>query len=153
MDETPVYTDMVSDRTMEFIQVKNVDGATTCHGKSRFTVVLTVSIAGKMLKAYVIFKGLKNVPKCPVPSNIILNVAKGGSVKEDLMLDYCRRVLTVRDLFLCIEDSLLFMDKYGSYTHDSVTKQLNSMKIKVKLIPEKNNKLFATIRHRCKWAF
>ena len=63
MDETPVYIDMVSPTTLDFIGNKNVDGTTTGNEKSRFTVAITVSASGIMLKAYVIFKGLKNVPK------------------------------------------------------------------------------------------
>ena len=96
MDETPVYIDMVSNCTLDFKGNKNVDGVTTGHEKCRFTVALTISAAGNFLKTYVIFKGLKNVPKCNVPPNMVINVSKGSSMKEELMLDYCRRVLRAR---------------------------------------------------------
>ena len=119
MDETPVYTDMVSSTTMDFIGSKNVDGMITGHEKCRFTVAITTCAAGNMLKSYVIFKGIKKVPKCHVPSNIILSISKGGSVKEELMLDYCRRVLRARGLFLCNEESLLLLDTHASHTHES----------------------------------
>ena len=62
MDETPVYIDMISSTTLEFKGGKNVNGASTGHEKSRFTVAITTSASGKMLKGYVIFKGLKNIP-------------------------------------------------------------------------------------------
>ena len=75
MDETPVYVDMVSSTTLDFIGSKNVGHMTIGHEKCRFTVVITISAAGKMLKSYVIFKGLKNVPKCNVPVNIVLKEA------------------------------------------------------------------------------
>ena len=82
MDETPVYIDMVSSTTMDFIGSKNMDGMMTGYEKSRFTVAITISATGNMLKTYVIFKGLKNIPKCSVPPNIVLNVSEGGSMKE-----------------------------------------------------------------------
>ena len=60
-----------------------------------------------MLKGYVILKGLKSIPKCSVPSNVILNVSEGGSMKEKLMLDWCQRVFIARGSFLCDKDSFL----------------------------------------------
>ena len=52
MDETPVYTDMVSNCTLDFKGNKNVDGVTTGHEKCRFTFALTISAAGNFLKTY-----------------------------------------------------------------------------------------------------
>ena len=137
MDDTPVYINMVSPTTLDFIGNKNLDGATTGNEKSRFTVVITVSASGKMLKAYVIFKGLKNVPKCPVLGNIVVNVSMGSSMKEELMLDYCKRILSARGPFLCNEDSMLLLDTHGSHMHESVKKQMESMKVKPKYVPAK----------------
>ena len=94
-----------------------------------------------MLKTYVIFKGLKNIPKCSVPANIVLNVSKGGSMKE-LMLDYCRRVLRLRESFFCNDESLLLLDTHASHTHESVKKELDSIKIKYKYIPAKTTSCF-----------
>ena len=51
VNETPVYIDMVSPTTLDFIGDKNVDGTTTGNEKFRFTVAITVSASGKMLKA------------------------------------------------------------------------------------------------------
>ena len=137
MDETPVYIDMVSNCTLDFKGNKNVDGVTTGHEKCRFTVALTISAAGNFLKTYVIFKGLKNVPKCNVPPSMVINVSKGGSMKEELMLDYCRRVLRARGSFLCTEESMLMLDTHASHTNDSVKKELHSLNIKHKYIPPK----------------
>ena len=77
MDETPVYIDMVSSTTLDFIGSKNIDGMSTGHEKCRFTVVITISAAGNMLKSCFIFKGLKNVPNCSVPAKIVVN--EGGA--------------------------------------------------------------------------
>lgn len=120
MDETPVYIDMVSSTTMDFIGSKNVDGMTTGHKKCRFKVAITISATGNMLKTYVIFKGLKNIPKCSVSASTVLNVSKGRSMKDELILDYCRRVLIARGSFFCNDESLLLLDIHASLTHESV---------------------------------
>ena len=104
---------------------------TTGHEKYRFTVAIITCAAGNLLKSYVIFKGLKNVPKCHVPSNIILSVSKSGSMKEELMLDYCRRVLRARGLFLCKEESLLLLDTHASHTHAKTTSYLQPLDVSV----------------------
>lgn len=58
-----MYFDMGSEQTYEEIGAKDVLATTTGHDKLRFTVVLTVSAAGKKLKSMIIFKNLKNIPK------------------------------------------------------------------------------------------
>ena len=58
-------------------------------------------------------------------------------MKEELVLDYCRRVLRARGLFLCNEETLLLLDIHASHTHESVKRELDSMKIKYKYIPAK----------------
>ena len=90
-----------------------------------------------MLKGYVILKGLKNIPKCSVPSNIILNVSEGGSMKGKLMLDWCQRVFRARGSFLCNEDSLLLLDTHASHTQESVKNKMEKRKVKQKFIPAK----------------
>ena len=120
MNETPCYIDIVSSKTLDFVGAKNVDGATTGNEKSRFTVAITTSESERMLKGYVIFKGLKNIPKCEVPSNIMVNVSMGGSMKEELMIDYGKKILRARGPFLCNEDSVILLDSYGSHLHNSV---------------------------------
>ena len=83
------------------------------------------------------FKGLKNVPKCNVSSNIVVAVSMGGAMKEELMLDWCNSVFKAMGSFLCNEDSLLLIDSHGSRMHKSVKKELEAMKVKIKYIPAK----------------
>ena len=63
MDETPIYFDMATDTTYDQKGAKDVPVKTTGYGKMRFTVVLTVSAAGRKHKPMIIFKNLKSVPK------------------------------------------------------------------------------------------
>jgi hypothetical protein len=48
--------------------------------KSRFTVVLSISGDGDLLKALVIFRGLKKVPKCAIPDNVAVVVNMSGTM-------------------------------------------------------------------------
>ena len=59
MDETPVYFDMPSSRSLDARGVKTVKCKTTDHEKLRFTVVLTIMSDGKKLPPMIIFKNLK----------------------------------------------------------------------------------------------
>ena len=72
------YIDMTSATTMDFIGNKNVDAQHTGHDKTRFTTALCISASGRILKGYVIFKGLKKVPKCKIPKNIVVSVSMGA---------------------------------------------------------------------------
>lgn len=60
-DETPIYVDSPMNRTYVPRGSKSVRIITTNNEKLRFTVGLTISAAGKLLPAFVIFKGLKKV--------------------------------------------------------------------------------------------
>ena len=48
--------------------------------KTRFTVIVTVSADGRVWPALMILRGLKNIPKVNLPSNVILAVAKSDSM-------------------------------------------------------------------------
>jgi hypothetical protein len=56
-----MYADMMNFRTISF-KGKNTDVLTARHQKTRFTVVLTISLPGKILKPMIILKGLKTPP-------------------------------------------------------------------------------------------
>ena len=58
-----MYFDMAHDTTHAPIGAKDVAVSTTGYSKLRFTVVLTISAAGRRHKPMIIFKNLKNIPK------------------------------------------------------------------------------------------
>ena len=137
MDETPVYIDMLDSTIISFKGEKNVEANGTGHGKTRFSVVLAISASGKMLRTLVILKGLKNVPKCKVPPNIILTVSKGGSMNEHLMKEWVSKCFRNRGAFLATTKSLLFMDQYGSHKKENVLLELKKLNTVVKFIHSK----------------
>ena len=130
-DETPMWFDMVGSKTLEYIGTKTVTLLSTGHDKTRFTVLLTISAAGDCLKAYVIFKGLKKVPNCKIPSNVVVNVNSSGTMDRNLMLDYLERV--VFD-YLSGERGALVMDSFKSHFVEEVIDYMDSINVKAKAI-------------------
>jgi hypothetical protein len=104
MDETPVYIDMLSSSTLSFAGEKTTEANGTGNDKTRFTVVLTVSAAGKILKTMG-FLRLKKVPKVKVPEDIFLTVSMKGSMKEELMKEWIGKCYNWRGPFFQLQSS------------------------------------------------
>jgi transposase-like protein len=137
MDETPVYIDMMSNTTISFKGEKTTEAVNTGNSKTRFTVVVTISSSGKLLKAMVIIKGRKTVPKCKIPSRIYVTVSEGGSMKESLMKDWIEKCFHTRGIFAQKAKSLLIMDEFKTHKNKEITEMLKKLKTTVKLIPPK----------------
>ena len=71
MDETPVYIDMVSSKTLSTLQEIKMWMELTLAMRSPIYCGYCNIMHCKSVEelCYVMFKGLKNVPKCNVPSN------------------------------------------------------------------------------------
>ena len=59
MDETPVWSDMITSSTVEQVGKKTVTMKSTGHEKSRISVCLTAKGDGTKLKPFIVFKGGK----------------------------------------------------------------------------------------------
>ncbi|MCP4347605.1 MAG: hypothetical protein GY795_19040 [Desulfobacterales bacterium] len=72
---------------------KTVEIMGTGAGKRRFTVVLCIAADGRVIDVMIIFKGLKKIPTVPnLPDNIVLAVAKGGSMNFPTMKRWIEKV-------------------------------------------------------------
>jgi hypothetical protein len=132
-DETPVYFDMLNPKTIEFKGSKSVDLLTTGQTKTRFTVLLTIAAHGLVLKGYVVFRGLKNVPNCRIPDNITVNVNESGTMNKQLMLDYLRRVVDpyMREMSLGYgQNGALVMDAFRAHFVEEVVDYMEEINIK-----------------------
>lgn len=138
MDETPCYFDMLGDSTLHFKGAKSVEGLTTGHSKSRFTVVLCTTMSGIYLRTTVIFKGLKKIPKINCPKNIYLAVSPGGTMNTPLMKLWANECLKRRNGLFSNQKSLLLMDSFGSHTAQEITAYIDEeCKTEVILLPPK----------------
>ena len=81
MDETPVWFDMPTSKTVDSVGVKTVLLKTTGHEKTRFTVVLACLADGTKLKPMVIFKR-KTMPKDNFPAGVVVHNHPKGWMDE-----------------------------------------------------------------------
>ena len=130
MDETPIYINMMCSRTISFKGEKNTEAHTTGHQRTKITVVIAISLAGEMLRTFVILKGLKKVPKCHVPNNIQVAVSNSGTMDNFLMKQWIMNVYTRKGLFIQKNPDLLILDNYGAHKEESVIKKFEDYKIK-----------------------
>ena len=105
---------------------------TTGHDKTRFTVLLTISADGFVLNAYVVFRGLKKIPKCDIPGNIVINVNESGSMDRYLMVDYLRQIFKP---FLNGRNGGLVMDSLRAHFVDEVVQYMAEISVKGFAIP------------------
>lgn len=77
MDETPMFFDMASNRTVDNIGIKTVTIRTTGHEKTHFTAVLTCMADGTKLNPMLIFKR-KTMPKEKFPPGVIIHFHPKG---------------------------------------------------------------------------
>lgn len=131
MDETPIYYDMPSSRTISVLGERTTAVNTTGKMKKRITAVLAITASGKILKTMVILKGLKKVPNIPIPSNITVRAAMKGSMAERLMLDWIDSILKPH----VYSKSVLILDDFASHETDLVKEKLEKSDIAYKIIP------------------
>ena len=131
-DETPIWFDMVGKTTIEFVGTKSIDLLTSGHDKTRFTVLLTIAAHGFCLDAYVVFKGLKKVPNCRIPPNVVVSVNESGSMDRRLMVDYLRKVPAI---YLDGRMGGLVMDSFRAHFVGEVVDCMQSVKLKGLSIP------------------
>jgi len=91
MDETPVWFDMPSTRTVNVQGEKTVSITTTGHEKSRFTVVLSCLADGTKLKPMIIFKR-KTMPKEKFPAGVVVHNHPKGWMDIDGMKLWTQKV-------------------------------------------------------------
>jgi hypothetical protein len=97
----------------------------------------------------VIFKGLKNVPKCYVRNNIFLAASKSGSMNKDLMFQWLENIYKSRVPYIVTKKSLLLMDNHRAHYSLIVLSACARMNTTVKLIPAMNQFVSADIGCGC----
>jgi hypothetical protein len=85
IDETLLWFDLPNSKSYDFRDIKTVKAKTTGHEKLRYTAVLSAMANGTKLKPMIIFKNLKHVPEGVISKDVLITVAKGGSMTTGLM--------------------------------------------------------------------
>lgn len=134
MDETPVWFDMPSARTVNTRGEKTVTVATTGHEKSRFTVVLSCLADGTKLKPMIIFKR-KTQPKDKFPPGVVVHHHPKGWMDADGIKLWIQKVWRFRPGGMVGTRSLLVWDSFRAHLVDPVKRALHRNDTEMAVIP------------------
>ena len=134
MDETPMFFDLPSNKTIHFAGEKCVTVRTTGAEKQHFTVVLACLADGTKLKPMVIFKR-KTFPKEKFPKGIIVKVHPKGWMDEKLTEVWVDEVWQSRPGGLLKPPSLLVWDQFRAHKTDHIKKHLKNVRTTQAVIP------------------
>uniref|UniRef100_A0A1X7U840 DDE-1 domain-containing protein n=1 Tax=Amphimedon queenslandica TaxID=400682 RepID=A0A1X7U840_AMPQE len=87
MDETPLWLDMPGE-TITHSGDKSAPVRTTGHDKARFTVVLSAMADEVKLKPYVLFKGVRSIPKLSKESGVVVALSRNRWMNQELTKDW-----------------------------------------------------------------
>lgn len=123
MDETPMFFDMPSNRTVDVKGAKTVSETTTGSDKAHFTVILSCLADGTKLKPAVVFK-CKTMPKEKLPSDIVVFCQEKGWVDENVLIRWLDEVWFKRPGALLNKKSLMVWDMFCAHLVNSVKNKL-----------------------------
>ena len=134
MDETPVWFDMPTSKTVDSVGAKTVLLKTTGHEKTRFTVVLACLADGTKLKPMVIFKR-KTMPKDNFPAGVVVHNHPKGWMDESGVKIWIEKVWQARPGGFANTQSLLVWNSFSAHLTDTVKQQPRENKTATAVIP------------------
>lgn len=134
MDETPVFFDMLSNRTVETKGTKTVLVKSTGHEKTKFSVVLSCMADGTKLKPMVIFKR-KTMPKIKFPDGVFVHVHENGWMDQTGVKLWIENVWNQRSGALRKLRSLLVWDMFRAHLTTETKKYLKQSNTETAVIP------------------
>ena len=137
MDEVPCYFDMARDTTLAFCGSKNVESSDTGYRKHRYTVCMSATADGRLLKPMLIFRGLKRAPNVN-STRVVVTASQSGTVDSGLAKIWMDKVFSCRGNYFSTTKSLLIWDNFGAHRRDDVVQHCKrKFKSDVLLIPGK----------------
>lgn len=128
MDETPVWSDVASETTVDTTRKKTVTLKSTGHEKSRVSVCLAAKANGTMLKPFIVFKQAK---RQEFKSQAYIAGSVNAWMTTELTNEWVNHIL---GLFAFGRHQLAW-DSYECHMEDSVVQSLHSKKINVVIVP------------------
>ena len=120
MDETPVYFDIVPNKTIDQRGVRSVQVKTTGGDKRHITVVLTCTADGQLPPPMVIFKGKRQL-NLRAPPGFIIAVQEKAWMDAALMSRYIREIWFA---YTKRSKSLLVLDSFKCHISDEAKNQI-----------------------------
>lgn len=134
MDETPVWSDMVSQTTVDGCGKKTITMKSTGHEKSRVSVCLAAKADGTKLKPMIVFKGAVRETKVlseEFKSKAVIASSPNAWMNTELTHVWVDKVLGT----FSFQRRLLAWDSYECHIEDTVKKSLTAKKIDVVIVP------------------
>lgn len=134
MDETPVWSDMVSSTTVDVSGVKTVTIKTTGHEKCRVSVCLSAKANGTKLRPMTVFKGAKRELEAlnkEFKNRCVISSSVNGWIDAPLKKVW---VSTVVGSF-SFKRRLLVWDFYECHIEESITATLQWIKVDTAIVP------------------
>ncbi|CAI7895763.1 unnamed protein product [Closterium sp. NIES-53] len=136
-DQTPLWLEMPSERTVEEVGSRSVPVRSGGYQKERVTVMLACTASGEKLKPWVFFKR-KTVPKGDFPSDIHVGVHPNGWMDADGVIEwldgavkpYINPKFGVRP-----RKALLVLDSYRGHLTPEVKKKFGELNLVPAVIP------------------
>ena len=134
MDETPVFFDMVGNKTVNQAGEKTIWVKTTGHEKQRFTVVLACLADGTKLPPMVIFKR-KTLPKKKFPKGVLVHVQENGWMDDKGCINWIKKIWERCPGGLLNRKSLLIWDMFKSHLCENVKATIKRINTDIAVIP------------------
>ena len=134
MDETPVWSDMVSQTTVDRVGKRTITMKTTGHEKSCVSVCLAAKVDGTKLKPFVVFKGAKREVadlNKEFKTKAVVASSENAWMNRELTVDWTNTVLGT----FSIGRRLLAWDSYECHMCDEVVTSFIAKKIDHVIIP------------------
>ncbi len=141
MDQTPIFFDMSSGRTLNMSGEQTVNGRTTSSSTLWVTVSVTVTVSGELLKPMIVFKGkpgarieTREFPTYPI--EIFYACQDRAWMDERVMRSWIRLVLK-----LYVEGAppgvqpVLFLDSFRCHMMASVVNDIQDLGVQIETIP------------------
>lgn len=133
-DQTPVWFDMPSKRTVSAKGERQVRLMTTGNEHNRFTVMLCCTADGHKLPPFIVFKW-KTMPKEKFPPKVIVRVNEKGFFTEETVLEWFRLVWLRRPGGLLRPKSMLVLDSFRGHITERVKRAVANADCQLAIIP------------------
>jgi hypothetical protein len=133
-NQTPLYFDMPTNMTIEGKGEKSVIIRTSGCEKQRCTAMLAITVDGRKLPLYVIFKR-KTMPKAKLPNGVHVHVQGKGWMNAAMVCDWVCKVWGQPPGALLRRPSLLVWDSFRRHFGDDTKRILTEMKTDLAVIP------------------
>ncbi|CAI7781677.1 unnamed protein product [Closterium sp. NIES-53] len=138
-DQTPLFLEMLAERTLEMKGARTVHVRSAGYEKERITVMLAVTASGLKLPPYVVFKR-KTIAKVPIPAGVVVRAQDKGWMDESLVQDWITQVMVsflkpLRESTGRRREALVVLDSYRGHLNEVVGQTMRMFRLSRAVIP------------------